>query len=523
MTDQHQRWPFPPNWANRVTESHEYRTEIIESRSGKEQRRALRMRPRQAFEFDCLIARDALPELVRYTQHQHHQTTLAAHPLQFVRLVVGVEAGVSILQVDATKSWIVAGDMLVLSDKYYEVTEIVEVESIVGTTINLVDPLQQNWRVNSKIHACFKGRILDRIRTTHNTNTVARARIRIQNEPDPSTPITADGDGGSGEGGGGQYTIDDLDLTGWELWCNYTTPGINDGALYAGMILGRVSSCGFPWGIGTPDIPLMQDTVVSESGYDWFQVVNIYNQIMGQGGFPEGFHYMAVLQTWRRPHDGTFEPGTFPLPGAGGGGGSGGGVRGVYESTDVLLKPPNWLEPISVEYESNLEEIDFGFGIPSYSTPVDFRTRYFKAGYAGLTAADANNLIEFFRRQKGQRGEFYMPTWLAELKPIILLEVGSTTLTVNDTAFIDFLGDPVNKNVAFRHSDKTWSFRKVTGVSNTSTSTTFALDTPLTKGGVVFVSWMPRWRFAADRLDVDWLSDQVAQMSMPLKSLEDIP
>src|SRR5690606_33643845 len=47
-------WVLPPNWSQRYEESYEFLTDIFTSRSGKEQRRALRNTPRKSVSFQAM-------------------------------------------------------------------------------------------------------------------------------------------------------------------------------------------------------------------------------------------------------------------------------------------------------------------------------------------------------------------------------------------------------------------------------------------------------------------------------------
>ena len=48
-------WQVEPDWTNGITETLEWKTDILQSYSGAEQRIARRLSPRRTFEFTILI------------------------------------------------------------------------------------------------------------------------------------------------------------------------------------------------------------------------------------------------------------------------------------------------------------------------------------------------------------------------------------------------------------------------------------------------------------------------------------
>ena len=48
-------WTFPPNWNSPIKETLEWLTDVLQSPSGAEQRRALRLAPRRSFTFEVLV------------------------------------------------------------------------------------------------------------------------------------------------------------------------------------------------------------------------------------------------------------------------------------------------------------------------------------------------------------------------------------------------------------------------------------------------------------------------------------
>ena len=62
---------------------------------------------------------------------------------------------------------------------------------------------------------------------------------------------------------------------------------------------------------------------------------------------------------------------------------------------------------------------------------------------------------------------------------------------------------------------------RVTGVSQGAETTTLTLGAALAADVTprTLISWCPLWRFAADRLEVSWRTNEVAEMTFALFSL----
>jgi hypothetical protein len=73
-------WTLPVNWERPVTEEVAYRTEVITSRDGTEQRIAQRVNPRYSFQFGVRVGRDRAPELERLLAKRHAYNFGFPHP-----------------------------------------------------------------------------------------------------------------------------------------------------------------------------------------------------------------------------------------------------------------------------------------------------------------------------------------------------------------------------------------------------------------------------------------------------------
>lgn len=91
MADQTGAWTFPIQWSRAFGEEFRFRTEIITSRRGNEQRIAQRQKPRMAYDFESFLNfNDFREAMLRLSKNQGQEMTIP-HPRWFTTMTSGVE------------------------------------------------------------------------------------------------------------------------------------------------------------------------------------------------------------------------------------------------------------------------------------------------------------------------------------------------------------------------------------------------------------------------------------------------
>lgn len=149
-------WPFGPNIRRSpYVVTREYRTDIIVSRAGREQRRALREAPRKRIEYVTAQTAACLREFDRALVTA--QRTLLAVPerVRFVTLAAGLPGGATSVIIDPVPAWIVAGAglMLVAPDRHGLRT----VDTVVGTTVTFLEFEATAWPAGTRLHPSLEG------------------------------------------------------------------------------------------------------------------------------------------------------------------------------------------------------------------------------------------------------------------------------------------------------------------------------------------------------------------------------
>jgi hypothetical protein len=199
----------------------------------------------------------------------------------------------------------------------------------------------------------------------------------------------------------------------------------------------------------------------------------------------------------------------------------------TFNDRELVLLTPNWAQDIEATYVHDFETLDFGRGVIGYYQPIAYAQRVIKATFLGRSAADMQAIEAWFERAKGQRGEFYMPTWDADLTLAAAIGATDTSFLVPGLeVFNTYATDTVFRAVMVLMQNGTQYFGKVSAITasgiNTSIALTAALGTAINPAQVQMISWMPVWRHGTDTCTSEWLSDAVAQNQLTLRTVEDL-
>jgi hypothetical protein len=199
-----------------------------------------------------------------------------------------------------------------------------------------------------------------------------------------------------------------------------------------------------------------------------------------------------------------------------------------YEGAwEVFHWKPQWANGNQVRYVWPRDVIDYGYGQWRVWNHIEFPARIYKFDFIGKTLRETLEVAAFFQRVKGMRTEFLMPTWEDDV-PFSSLAGGGMSIIVPSKAFgVAYRDSSVFKRIMLRYPDGTVSYHKVDYIEtlpDTESSVVRVTEplpvTELTPQTVVGISWLLVARFAIDRMDMDFLTNDVAQYSLTMQTLE---
>ncbi len=193
-------FPFRPNWQNRVSETLEWKTDVLRAFDGDEQRRSLRVLPRRGLEYDFMVRGEnarLFENLMWSWQHR-----LFAVPLWMYKanLTSPASIGDSTLYLDTTDRGF-AVDGLVCIYRSTTQFEVAAADTVSSNQITLKYPLSNGWVAGDRVYPVLVGKPPSSIPTQRHTDDlltgkasfISSADINDPFLPDTAAPVTYDG------------------------------------------------------------------------------------------------------------------------------------------------------------------------------------------------------------------------------------------------------------------------------------------------------------------------------------------
>ena len=164
-------WPFEPNWTSSVNENLEWKTDVLQSPSGSEQRRSLRLLPRRILDFTVAAEgaeRTLLDNMLNAFSAQEWYL-----PIWYdVRLTTA--AGTSTFIPCRTEGLSVGEAVFIAGDTVYDY-QITAITAISGTGITVSPALVRPPAVGSRVFPMRTGRLVEEPSQSAITDTVTTA------------------------------------------------------------------------------------------------------------------------------------------------------------------------------------------------------------------------------------------------------------------------------------------------------------------------------------------------------------
>lgn len=170
-------------------------------------------------------------------------------------------------------------------------------------------------------------------------------------------------------------------------------------------------------------------------------------------------------------------------------------------------------------YNTRVDLLDYKTGIIELVAPWNYNrvNRQFELILDGLE--EIWNFRLWLHRRAGRLVPFYMPTFENNLT-IIDRGILTDVLTCRNDEYSG--QSKPRENFAFRRSDNTWYFRNViSSAVNTLNQDSLVLDSALgfDYTELEFSSYMELKRLASDKIELTWLSNNVALVSLPITEI----
>lgn len=185
----------------------------------------------------------------------------------------------------------------------------------------------------------------------------------------------------------------------------------------------------------------------------------------------------------------------------------------------------NWADAVETRYDQQREEFRAETGPVSYFWKAVPTVRYWTTPHTAKTLDEARRMVSFFVQQRGRARTFFYPAVASELRPNngIAKNASEIPLVGEDLAIeAEFNLSPQFLLIETR--DRKQYFRALTGVYRQNGHTVAQLQAPIPEEllmrDILAVRALYQARFADDALEVEWLTDTVAQIEMKARSID---
>lgn len=169
-------WPFRPNWKSGITETIEWRTDVLRAHDGSEQRRATRLRPRRTFEFDLMLANGDAEWLEMLLWRMHGEEWALPVWTDKMPLSAAPQAGQQILYGDTTDLQLIEGDYALIyqaADNW----EIVQLSAVSAGNVTLAQTVANDFSAGAVLYPMVFAELAETIQLTRVTDQALTGRV----------------------------------------------------------------------------------------------------------------------------------------------------------------------------------------------------------------------------------------------------------------------------------------------------------------------------------------------------------
>lgn len=196
-----------------------------------------------------------------------------------------------------------------------------------------------------------------------------------------------------------------------------------------------------------------------------------------------------------------------------------------YRGYDTLLRHPNRVEDVSVDYQRLVDVFDVDTGTPAV---IDIPNRPFivrRFQFLVPDRADLTALRGWLAARAGRQAPFWVPTWERGLEVAQPFALDATAILVQARGFPTYYqAMPGRQDVAFLHNDGTWTLRRITtfefvdGVVERMRIDA-ALGIACAPSDFRIVCFLELARLESDAVEIFFETDRISRVALPLRSI----
>lgn len=165
------------NWSSGVSAEYDFRTSIITSRDGHEQREAMRQTARQAVTMSALMTRDHITRLRADLTAGHGEEIKVRAEWLGVRTSEDVASG-SVLTFEEVPDWVTVDGQIIATTATHE--DLLTVTATTATTVTVEESISVAYPEGTMIHKALPVRFPETVNVQASTETVWTANSRFE-------------------------------------------------------------------------------------------------------------------------------------------------------------------------------------------------------------------------------------------------------------------------------------------------------------------------------------------------------
>lgn len=186
-------WPMKPNWGKPVRQTFRFKTKIITSEDGKEQRIAERFEPRIELEFESLEKPSSFSSASAALFLHQNEKTICPVWQDASRLGLSLAAGATFVNLAQRPAWAVPGAYFVFHD--WTLAEAVLIQSVSGNRVNFASATTKAWPLYASITHGLPGYVDDKVKQVLSLDRVGSFDMEFDAAPG-EYPVIDEGSAG---------------------------------------------------------------------------------------------------------------------------------------------------------------------------------------------------------------------------------------------------------------------------------------------------------------------------------------
>lgn len=195
-----------------------------------------------------------------------------------------------------------------------------------------------------------------------------------------------------------------------------------------------------------------------------------------------------------------------------------------YNGKELFNFGPQWGSDQKVEFMEPVIDLDLQRGDVDRLFPSAFTNRKYRLRFVIRNDDHFNRLVGLFYRCRGRAKSFYMPLIGDEIRPQAILPGNQFTIPG-----ADFARQYSDLSMYRAVQIKTTEFELTTGITsiavnsvgNSVVTIQDVFPTDVTGDQIKSIRWIGLCRFESDTLNLEWITDGVAETTVQIRTLED--